>query len=283
MIGHAAWALVRWGVWGSRRGPARGRLARRWQEVSGIQGRGARRMLRLLGWEVAVREGVDGHCWDAGGRPGSVADVPTNAPVLVVANHIGALDPWILAAIFDCSFVGKSEIARWPIVGFVGRAAGLILAHRQRKLKTTRMVHEVRARMQAGVPVAIFPEGTTSDGRALLPFKTGGFAALVDKGGSRDGPDPGETGFVLPVYFHITHIDGQEATETEKTSLTWHGGEELWSWLWRVTRHKLRWGVAIGVPIPARGHTRKSLGQAAQHAVETLRTTKTHDRSASTC
>lgn len=277
MIGHAVRVLV---VWGS--------AAQRWQAVSGVQGRGARRMLKILRWEVVVRGGA------AGGKapgsvakgpaqapglvaqgpaqaPGAVAQVPTEVPVLIVANHIGALDPWILSAVFDCSFVGKSEIARWPVVGLVGRAAGLILAHRQNKMKTTRMVDEVRTRMEQGVPVAIFPEGTTSDGRSLLPFKTGGFAALVENG---DSGATASSGVVLPVHFHITHINGRLASDAEKTSLTWHGGEELWPWLWRVTPHSLQWQVAIGEPIPARGHTRKSLGQAAHEAVETLRAVK---------
>jgi len=231
-------------------------------------------MLKLLRWEVVVRGGAAGDTAPGAvagsSAPGAVAKVPTRAPVLIVANHIGALDPWILAAVFDCSFVGKSEIARWPVVGLVGRAAGLILAHRQKKMKTTRMVDEVRTRMEQGVPVAIFPEGTTSDGRALLPFKTGGFAALTEDDSGACVP-VARPGVVLPVHFRITHIDGRLASEAERTHLAWHGGEELWPWLWRVTPHSLRWQVVIGAPIPARGHTRKSLGAAAQEAVEALR------------
>jgi len=257
MAGYAAWAMLRWSVsGGSVSAGKKGREAARWQHVSRLQGRGARRMLRLMGWEVSA----------------SGSQLPAHVPLLIVANHISALDPWIIASVFDCSFVGKAEIARWPVIGFVGRAAGLILAHRQHKMKTTGMVEAVRRRLACGVPVAIFPEGTTSDGRAVLPFRTGGFAALVDEDGDGDGEgDSGSAGLVLPVYFHITHIDGRLASDEDKAHLTWHGDEEMWPWLWRVMRYRLRWSVRASEPIPAAGHTRKSLAAEAERAVDALR------------
>jgi 1-acyl-sn-glycerol-3-phosphate acyltransferase len=112
------------------------------------------KLLRLIG--VALhRRGVAPH---AGAK-------------LVVANHVSWLDIAALHAVIpDAHFVSKADVRHWPLVGRLVAGAGTLFIERESKRDALRVVHQMAAALQAGDTVAVFPEGTTGDGRALLPF-----------------------------------------------------------------------------------------------------------------
>jgi len=90
---------------------------------------------------------------------------------LLVANHISWLDIAALHAVCPrARFVSKSDVRHWPLLGWLIGAVGTLFIERERKRDALRVVHQVAAALQAGESVAVFPEGTTGDGRALLPF-----------------------------------------------------------------------------------------------------------------
>jgi 1-acyl-sn-glycerol-3-phosphate acyltransferase len=92
-------------------------------------------------------------------------------PVLLVANHVSWLDiPTLHASAPQTRFVSKSAIAHWPLVGTLARAGGTLFIERERKRDALRVVHEVAAALRGGSTVAVFPEGTTGPGDAVLPF-----------------------------------------------------------------------------------------------------------------
>ena len=91
-------------------------------------------------------------------------------PVLLVANHISWLDIVVLLAARYCRFVAKSEIKAWPLVGPLATAAGTLYIERASSRDALRVVHHMAERLQAGDVLAVFPEGTTGDGVAVLPF-----------------------------------------------------------------------------------------------------------------
>ena len=93
-----------------------------------------------------------------------------NGPVLMVANHISWLDILVIHAARHCRFVSKSDIREWPLVGMLATGAGTLYIERTSRKDALRMVNDIANAMQEGDVVAIFPEGTTSDGRDLLPF-----------------------------------------------------------------------------------------------------------------
>jgi 1-acyl-sn-glycerol-3-phosphate acyltransferase len=96
---------------------------------------------------------------------------PPPAPCLLVSNHLGYVDIATLASRADVVFVSKAEVAKWPIVGPFSRAVGTIFVDRASK----RAIPEVNARIEAaldrGERVVLFPEGTSSGGDSVLPFK----------------------------------------------------------------------------------------------------------------
>lgn len=99
----------------------------------------------------------------------------------VVANHTGWMDIFTLNACQRVYFVSKAEVARWPFVGWLARATGTVFIRRDpREAKAQQAVFE--ARIRAGHHMLFFPEGTSSDGLQVLPFKTTLFAAFYSHG-----------------------------------------------------------------------------------------------------
>jgi 1-acyl-sn-glycerol-3-phosphate acyltransferase len=93
-----------------------------------------------------------------------------NGPALMVANHISWLDILVIHAARHCRFVSKSDIREWPLVGMLATGAGTLYIERTSRKDALRMVKDMADAMRNGDVVAVFPEGTTSDGRDLLPF-----------------------------------------------------------------------------------------------------------------
>ncbi len=104
---------------------------------------------------------------------------PMSGPGAAVANHVGWLDIFALSASCRVLFVAKSEVARWPGIGWLARGAGTLFFRRDRT-EAARQAAELASRMVLGQHPLIFPEGTSSDGRRVLRFKPTLFAALFD-------------------------------------------------------------------------------------------------------
>lgn len=97
----------------------------------------------------------------------------------VVANHSSWLDIFALNARKRIYFVSKSEVARWPGIGWLARATGTVFIERNPK-KAREQTALFEARLMAGHKLLFFPEGTSTDGRRVLPFKTTLFAAFFN-------------------------------------------------------------------------------------------------------
>jgi 1-acyl-sn-glycerol-3-phosphate acyltransferase len=97
-------------------------------------------------------------------------DLPTGG--LLVCNHLSYLDIVVLAALVPCVFVAKSEVQRWPVFGWFARMAGTVFVERERRVRAAHAVSEIEAALNAGALVVLFPEGTSSGGHTVLPFKS---------------------------------------------------------------------------------------------------------------
>ena len=99
---------------------------------------------------------------------------------LLVGNHISFIDIFVINALLPSAFVAKSEVAQWPLIGWLARHAGTVFIERgSRKAAHLTHQHMLQA-LGAGRRLAIFPEGTTTAGHSLLPFHAALFQSAID-------------------------------------------------------------------------------------------------------
>ena len=107
---------------------------------------------------------------------------PLPGAVMYVANHLSWLDIELMHSQRAISFVAKSEIARWPVVGYLATRAGTIYHQRGSSDSMANVIGRVVERLQTGEPVGIFPEGGTGGGERVRTFHARIFQAALDAG-----------------------------------------------------------------------------------------------------
>ena len=99
-----------------------------------------------------------------------VSGMPATGATLVVANHVSWLDILAINAVRPLRFVSKADIRAWPLLGWLTACGGTLFIERTRTRDALRVLHLVADALKAGEQVAVFPEGTTSEGHGVLPF-----------------------------------------------------------------------------------------------------------------
>lgn len=172
--------------------------------------------------------------------------------VLVVANHVSWLDIFALHAVGPVRFIAKSEIARWPLIGRLVGGVGTLFIERARRHDTHRVNREVAQALGDGDIVAVFPEGTTSDGARVLPFKGSLLQPIVDA-----------AGHVQPVAVRYRTPDGEASTAAAYVDGTTFLGS-----FWRICGvHALVVEMEAIAPIPAHAKHRRELAREAEDAI----------------
>jgi 1-acyl-sn-glycerol-3-phosphate acyltransferase len=92
---------------------------------------------------------------------------------VMISNHLSYLDIIVFATLKPCVFVSKAEIAQWPVLGWMTTMSGTVYVNRGHGGSAAKARGEMTAATEAGLPVVFFPEGTTSNGSALLTFHSG--------------------------------------------------------------------------------------------------------------
>jgi 1-acyl-sn-glycerol-3-phosphate acyltransferase len=141
---------------------------------------------------------------------------------LLVTNHLGFLDIMTLSALQPMVFVSKSEVSRWPLVGDIASCAGTIYVERTRRGDVSRVNSALRQRLNAGLLLTIFPEGTSSDGSSVLPFQP----SLLQPAVELKIP-------VTPGHVSYTGSDGRTAED-----IAYYGDRDLESCLLALLRRQ---------------------------------------------
>jgi len=143
-----------------------------------------------------------------------------SGPAIIVANHLSWLDIVAALASWPCTFVAKREIRAWPLIGRCAESLGVVFVDRGRKRDLLRAIPALEAALRRGECVVLFPEGTTTDGRDVLRFRS----ALLEAAVRANAP-------VVPLAFggtvaHDSHVNGP--------AMCWYGVETLVSNVWRL-------------------------------------------------
>ena len=107
-----------------------------------------------------------------------------DAAGLIVSNHLTYLDILMYSAARPCLFVAKSEVRRWPLLGTLAKLGGTIFVDRGRSLQAAEANRKIEQGLRDGLAVLVFPEGTSTDGREVLPFRSPLFEPAIRAGAS---------------------------------------------------------------------------------------------------
>ncbi|OYU29717.1 MAG: 1-acyl-sn-glycerol-3-phosphate acyltransferase [Comamonadaceae bacterium PBBC2] len=180
-----------------------------------------------------------------------------NGPALIVANHISWLDISVIHAARHCRFVAKSDIRQWPLIGTLATGSGSLYIERTNRKDALRMVKDMADAMKDGDVVAVFPEGTTSDGRNILPFH----ANLIQSAILADAP-------VQPMS--LKFIDA--VTGEPSFAPCYIGDDTLIGSIWRtLTSPRIIAVVHFGEPQSAKGRDRRAWAQDLRQDITRLR------------
>jgi 1-acyl-sn-glycerol-3-phosphate acyltransferase len=201
-------------------------------------------LLKLLGMRVRVR--------------GTPCDA---APTLFIVNHVSYLDIPVLGALLSASFVAKSEVANWPLFGFLSKIQNTLFVERRstRAAEQRTELHDHLAKKQN---LILFPEGTSSDGLQVLPFKSSLFSIVEDW-----SHDIAIT--IQPVSITCVERDGFPLLHEERPLYAWYGDMTLLPHLWNVFKHGNFTVEVIFHPAvkPSEYPNRKDLAAACQNMV----------------
>lgn len=165
--------------------------------------------------------------------------VPMRGPGAVVANHSSWLDIFALNARKRIYFVSKAEVAKWPGIGWLARATGTVFIKRDPR-EAAKHIEIFRERLEAGHKLLFFPEGTSTDGRRVLPFKPTLFAAFFADGLR-------ETLSLQPVSVIYRAADGYDARQ-----YGWWGDMDFGSHLVRTLAARKQGSVTLVYHPPVR-------------------------------
>lgn len=143
-------------------------------------------------------------------------------PVLVLSNHVSWLDICVISAVTPAVFVAKSEVATWPVFGWLARMQRTIFVDRLARQRTGDATKEIGERLRGGDAVILFAEGTSSDGSRVLPFRSALVGAVHHAlGDDAQGID------VQPMAITYTAFGGLPIGRELRERVAWYGDAEL--------------------------------------------------------
>jgi 1-acyl-sn-glycerol-3-phosphate acyltransferase len=180
---------------------------------------------------------------------------PTNTQgVMFVANHVSWADIHALNSLIPLRFVAKSDIKSWPIFGYLVTKANTLFIDRSKRQHAGRIVETVSNSLKAGDNLCYFPEGTTSDGTHMLPFKSSVLQAAISANTQ-----------IWPVAIRYINADGSINTEMAYAGET----SMIESMKLIIMQKNAIVELHFLAPIQAAGRDRRELTDAAFKAIKT--------------
>ena len=171
---------------------------------------------------------------------------------LIVANHVSWLDIHLLHSVLPARFISKAEVRAWPVFGFLAEATGTLFLERSRRSDAARMNNVMVNHLRQGECLALFPEGTTTDGSRLLSFYPSLFQPAVESGAQ-----------VWPALIRYRRPDGSHNPEA-----AYNDDISLKTSLGRILKQtEIIAELDFLPPINTQGLTRREIAKAAENAM----------------
>jgi 1-acyl-sn-glycerol-3-phosphate acyltransferase len=176
-----------------------------------------------------------GLCWLFGIRITVVGTPVRDRAVLMVANHTGYFDVIIMGSTVDVSFVAKSEVSAWPFFGMMARLQRSVFIERAKRSHSGVARDVLRERLRDGDGLVLFPEGTSTDGNRVLPFKSALMGAVeADIGTGEDGQK--QYAPVQPVSISYVALHGIPLGRENRPLFAWYGDMDLLPHVWEALK-----------------------------------------------
>ena len=153
--------------------------------------------------------------------------IETEGQIVYVGNHISYLDIEVIGSLLTGSFVAKKEVESWPLFGILGKMQRTLYISRAPK-DAQRETKVMLDRLEEGLPLIIFPEGTSSDGTSVLPFKSSFFEIFLNRNIK-----------IQPFTISVLEVDGRKADSAAlRDQYAWYGDMTLEPHLWSFAKSK---------------------------------------------
>jgi 1-acyl-sn-glycerol-3-phosphate acyltransferase len=179
-------------------------------------------------------------------------------PVVFVSNHSSWLDVAVLGGRLPGCFIAKEEVGKWPVISTIARLGRTVYVRRTRG-STGRERDDMVARLKDGDNLILFPEGTTSDGSRVLPFRSA-FLSVAELPSTPSGRTP----IVQPISVVYDRLAGLPTGRAARPLFAWYGDMDIATHFWRLAQHQgLRATVLLHQPLdPEKFASRKALSAA---------------------
>jgi 1-acyl-sn-glycerol-3-phosphate acyltransferase len=181
--------------------------------------------------------------------------IPPGRHAVLAANHVSWLDVIVINSLFPSCFVAKQEVSRWPFIGWLCKRCGTVFLSRGLRRDAHRANREIQHLLSGGVRIAIFPEGTSSEGYQVLPFHAALFQPAIEAGAQ-----------VVPLA--LRYFDPAGAINP---ALAYSGDLSFVASLWKVLCTPASVACCVAsAPLPSAGKERRQLAQQAREHIASV-------------
>ncbi len=177
---------------------------------------------------------------------------------LIVSNHLSSLDILVLLSLVPSVFVTSVELKNRLLTGMIARCGGSIFVERRSAASLKKEIGEISRVLKEGLTVVVFPEGTTSNGERVMPFKNSLFDAAAKTAVK-----------ILPLCLCYRKVNTKDVNAQNRDSVFYYGGETFVRHAFRVLSLKsIEVEVTALNTISPQGHeSRKQLAASAYHSI----------------
>jgi len=187
-----------------------------------------RTSLKATGLPASITRRWHASMCNLGGVDVAVIGTPqTQGSVLFVSNHISYIDILVIGGVIDGCFIAKAEVEGWPVFGWLAKQRRTMFVERSSR-HSKNQGNWLKDRLASGDDLILFPEGTSTDGQQVLPFKSTLFAAV-------ENSTPIDDVIIQPITVAYNRYDGGPLCDKTRPRYAWYDdmtlGAHLWYWL----------------------------------------------------